>query len=49
MEAILPIIVGLILIFIAFKVLTGILKTLGIIGAIIVAAVLYFTIGGGTL
>ncbi len=49
MEAILPLIVGLVLIVIAFKVLTGMLKTIGIIGAIIIAAVLYFTIGGGTV
>ncbi len=49
MESLLPVIIGLILLFIAFKVLTGILKTVGIIAAIAIAAALWFTMGGGTL
>lgn len=49
MSALLSIIVGLVILVIAFKVLTGFLKIVGVIGAIIIAAVIYFAMGGAGL
>ena len=47
MEVVLPIIIGLIVLFIALKLLTGVVKTFGIIIAIALAAGIYFAMGGG--
>ena len=49
MEFIISIVIGLLILFVSLKVLTGMLKFFGIIGALIVAAVLYFSMGGASL
>ncbi|HEY7809239.1 MAG TPA: hypothetical protein VIA98_02530 [Allosphingosinicella sp.] len=45
MEQLLPIIIGLIALFVAFKVLKGIVKTVVLVGIIALVAVYYFGIG----
>tara|TARA_B100000929_G_scaffold286790_1_gene272508 strand:+ start:583 stop:735 length:153 start_codon:yes stop_codon:yes gene_type:complete len=47
MELVVPIIIGLIVLFIAIKLLKGVVKTFGIVIAIAIAAGLYFAMGGG--
>ena len=46
MGFVVSIIVGLIILFLALKILTGILKTIGIVAAIVIAAAIYFAMGG---